>query len=130
MTNYAEIKDMLQRLKPKLQQRFHVSEIGLFGSVVRDDFTPSSDIDIVVDFSKPVGIEFIDLANYIESKLMRPVDLVSRLGIKKSYFQAIESEIEYVKERRSPANRRHSGQRKKNQRLLIRFDTYDFPSGL
>ena len=96
MTNYAEIKDMLQRLKPKLQQRFHVSEIGLFGSVVRDDFTPSSDIDIVVDFSKPVGIEFIDLANYIESKLMRPVDLVSRFGIKKSYFQAIESEIEYV----------------------------------
>lgn len=96
MTTYAEIKDMLQRLKPKLQQRFHVSEIGLFGSVVRDDFTPSSDIDIVVDFSKPVGIEFIDLANYIESKLMRPVDLVSRLGIKKSYFQAIESEIEYV----------------------------------
>lgn len=96
MTTYAEIKDMLQRLKPELQQRFHVSEIGLFGSVVRDDFTPSSDIDIVVDFSKPVGIEFIDLANYIESKLMRPVDLVSRLGIKKSYFQAIESEIEYV----------------------------------
>ena len=96
MTTYAEIKDMLQRLKPKLQQRFHVSEIGLFGSVVRDDFTPSSDIDIVVDFSKPVGIEFIDLANYIESKLMRPVDLVSRFGIKKSYFQAIESEIEYV----------------------------------
>ena len=96
MTTYAEIKDMLQRLKPKLQQRFHVSEIGLFGSVVRDDFTPSSDIDIVVDFSKPVGIEFIDLANYIESKLMRPVDLVSRLGIKKSYFKAIESEIEYV----------------------------------
>ena len=96
MTTYAEIKDMLRRLKPELQQRFHVSEIGMFGSVVRDDFTPSSDIDIVVDFSKPVGIEFIDLANYIESKLMRPVDLVSRLGIKKSYFQAIESEIEYV----------------------------------
>lgn len=70
--------------------------ISLFGSIVREDFNASSDIDIIVQFTKPVGIEFIDLANFIESKLDKKIDLVSRNGIKANYFQQIESEIIYV----------------------------------
>jgi len=64
--------------------------------VVRDDFSPSSDIDIIVDFDQPVGIEFIDLADYMEQRLQKRVDLVSRNGIKEKYFKAIEREIIYV----------------------------------
>jgi predicted nucleotidyltransferase len=78
-------------------EKYSISSIGLFGSVVRDDFSPtSSDIDIIVDFSKPIGIEFIDLADYLEQKIKRKIDLVSRNGIKQKYFQAIESDIIYV----------------------------------
>jgi predicted nucleotidyltransferase len=76
--------------------KYNVHIIELFGSVVRDDFSAQSDIDIIVDFSKPVGIEFIDLGNYIESKLKMKVDLVSKNGIKERYFKSIESEIVYV----------------------------------
>ena len=91
------IKDLLLRLKPELMEKYSISSIGLFGSVVRDDFSPtSSDIDIIVDFSKPIGIEFIDLADYLEQKIKRKIDLVSRNGIKQKYFQAIESDIIYV----------------------------------
>jgi hypothetical protein len=79
-----------------MEQRFFVNSIGLFGSVVRDDFKASSDIDIIVDFTKPVGIEFVDLANFIESKLDKKIDLVSRNGVKKKYFKQIESQIVYV----------------------------------
>lgn len=67
-----------------MQQRFFVNSIGLFGSVVRDDFKASSDIDIIVDFTKTVGIEFVDLANFIESKLNKKIDLVSKNGVKKN----------------------------------------------
>ena len=77
-------------------KNFHVQEIGLFGSIVRDDFRHDSDIDIIVKFSKPIGIEFIDLANFIEKKLKQKVDLVSKNGIKEKYFKAIEQEIIYV----------------------------------
>lgn len=87
---------MLSQLKPELQAKYHVSSIGLFGSIVRDDFKESSDIDIIVDFAKPIGIEFIDLAEYMEKKLNKPVDLVSKNGIKDAYFKAIEPEIIYV----------------------------------
>ena len=91
-----DIKQVLQQLKPELVQKFHVQTIGIFGSAVRDDFSPVSDVDIIVDFSQPVGIEFIALADYIEAQLQKKVDLVSRNGIKDKYFKAIEGEIVYV----------------------------------
>ena len=88
--------EILTQLKPELAQKYFVNSIGLFGSIVRDDFTDKSDVDIIVDFSKPIGIEFIDLADYIEIKLSKKVDLVSRNGIKPKYFHQIQSEIIYV----------------------------------
>jgi len=96
MTDLNTIKQILAQLKPELIDKYHISSIGLFGSIVRDDFTPSSDIDIIVDFSQPIGIEFVDLAEYIENKLQKNIDLVSRKGIKPKYYQAIEQEIIYV----------------------------------
>jgi predicted nucleotidyltransferase len=97
MSYLEEIKANLQSLKPELSAKFHVNAIGLFGSIVRNDFSPStSDIDVIVDFSQPVGIEFIDLAHYLENKFHRKIDLVSRGGIKHRYYSAIEKDIVYV----------------------------------
>lgn len=97
MTHFLSIKEQLLRVKPELFSKFHVKSIGLFGSVVREDFSPSkSDVDIIVDFTRPVGIEFIDLADYLEFQLKRKVDLVSRNGVKKQFLQEIEQEIIYV----------------------------------
>lgn len=79
-----------------LLDKYGISSLGLFGSVLRDDFTPQSDIDIIVDFSKPIGIEFIDLANDLENVLQHKVDLVSRKGIKPSFFEVIKQDIVYV----------------------------------
>ncbi len=96
MTDLNSIKQILTQLKPELTNKYHVSSIGLFGSIVRDDFNSNSDIDIIVDFSKPIGIEFIDLAEFIERKLKKSVDLVSKNGVKQKYFRTFESEIIYV----------------------------------
>lgn len=96
MHQLSDIKELLTQLKPELSRRFHVQSLGLFGSVVRDDFFPTSDIDIIVEFNRPIGIEFVDLAEYIEQHLQKKVDLVSRKGVKDKYFKAIEQEIVYV----------------------------------
>ncbi len=58
-----EIKKTLEGLKPGLSSQYAVNSIGLFGSAVRDDFNAKSDIDIIVDLTRPVGIEFIELAD-------------------------------------------------------------------
>ncbi|MCX6291519.1 MAG: nucleotidyltransferase family protein [Bacteroidetes bacterium] len=97
MTQFESIFSTIQKLKPELIRKYGVSSIGLFGSIVRDDFSPGkSDIDIIVDFSKPIGIEFIDLAEFLETTFRRKIDLVSKNGIKNKYFQEIEKEIVYV----------------------------------
>ena len=96
MDKLATIQSKLKQLKPELVSKYHICTIGLFGSVVRNDFTDNSDIDIVVDFSQPIGIEFIYLADELELKLKRKVDLVSKDGIKPAYYHVIESQIVYV----------------------------------
>jgi predicted nucleotidyltransferase len=96
MTFLSTIQEKLRRIKPRLSEKYHVNSIGLFGSIVRTDFWPDSDIDIVVDFSRPIGIEFVDLAEELEELLHRKVDLVSRDGIRPQYYRAIEPEILYV----------------------------------
>lgn len=90
-------KDTIAKLKPELKKNYGVGSIGLFGSVVRRDFSiKNSDIDIIVDFETPIGIEFIALADYLEQQLDHKVDLVSKKGIKPQYFNKIEAEIVYV----------------------------------
>lgn len=96
MDALSNVVQILKELKPELTDRYHVTSIGLFGSIVRDDFTSESDVDIIVDFSQPVGIEFVDLADLIEERIRKPVDLVSKKGIKPRYFEEISSEILYV----------------------------------
>ena len=86
MKELVTIKQTLKELKPELEKKFHVSSIGIFGSVVRNDFSENSDVDIIVDFSQPIGIEFIDLADLLEEKFHEQVDLVSKKGIKPQYF--------------------------------------------
>lgn len=96
MKDLSTIKQIIKELKPELEKKFHVSSIGIFGSVVRNDFSENSDVDIIVDFSQPIGIEFIDLADLLQEKFHEQVDLISRKGIKTQYFSSIENEIVYV----------------------------------
>jgi uncharacterized protein len=96
MKDLASIKSVLSTLKPELEKAFHVKSIGIFGSAVRADFTKESDIDLIVDFDQPIGISFIDLADFLEQKMQTKIDLVSRKGIKPQYYAAIEKEIIYV----------------------------------
>jgi uncharacterized protein len=96
MNQLEVIKQELKTLKPELSERFYVSDIGLFGSITREDFNDASDVDIIVDFRQPIGIEFIDLADFLETVIKRKVDLISKNGIKANFYSKIEKEIQYV----------------------------------
>lgn len=86
----------LQNIKPELVSRFHVQEIGIFGSLTRNDFSDKSDVDIVVSFNGSIGIEFIDLADFIEKSIHHKVDLISRNAMSERFYSAIKNEIQYV----------------------------------
>jgi predicted nucleotidyltransferase len=86
-----EVKNILSILKPELLLKYPIASIGLFGSVVRDDFTKGSDIDIIVEFNGSIGIEFVTLAEELEQKLNWKVNLVSRQGIQPKYLDSYRS---------------------------------------
>jgi hypothetical protein len=90
------IKTDLSAMKAELASRFGVSSLGLFGSITREDFTEKSDIDILIEFSRPIGMDFFTLADFLESRLQRKVDLITRDGIKPRYFEAIKEDLIYV----------------------------------
>lgn len=96
MKSKQEIQDILLAHKKELFAKYPIKEIGIFGSYAKDDHTSESDIDILVDYKQPIGVEFIDLANELESLLGMKVDLVSKQGIAKKYLQHIQSNLIYV----------------------------------
>ena len=90
------VKEKISQYKVDLVHKYHLNYIAVFGSVSRGDNNENSDVDILVDFSEPIGIEFIDLADELETILHNKVDLVSRNAIKPKYFDQIKSDLLYV----------------------------------
>lgn len=92
--NLDQIKALLQAHRPVLSERFKVREIGVFGSYARGDQTDQSDIDVLVEFSEPVGFfAFIDLEEYLQTVLGRRIDLVSKKALKPRIGRRILQEI-------------------------------------
>lgn len=96
MTTLSDIKETLKSHKDRLSSKYGLSNIAIFGSYGRGQQTADSDIDILVDFKQPIGIEFIDLAEELERLLKIKVDLVSKNGVKPDYFKQIETDLNYV----------------------------------
>ena len=96
MTDKETIQKILLSRKQDLISRYHLKSIGIFGSCTREDFREDSDVDILIEYEKQMGIEFIDLADELEAILKRKVDLVSRNGIKPKYFEEISKDLIYV----------------------------------
>ncbi len=96
MATLQSIRKILQLHKSRLISTYGLKNIAIFGSYSRNQQNDASDLDILVEFSRPVGIEFIDLAEELEVLLNIKVDLVSRNGVRPEYFQQIESDLNYV----------------------------------
>jgi len=77
-----------------LCRRYHVQRIRLFGSALREDFGPESDVDVLVEFAPDAQIGFIALSRLqreLTDLFQRPVDLVPRDGLKPAIREAVLS---------------------------------------
>ena len=86
--------DTLRRELPKLQTRFHVQYLGLFGSYVQGTPRRDSDLDVLVEFTEEPGMfEFIELEDHLSSLLGVKVDLVMKDTLKPLIGRHILSEV-------------------------------------
>jgi predicted nucleotidyltransferase len=67
---------------PYLHEQFGVRKLALFGSFAAGTAGKKSDVDLVVEFDRPIGLEFMRLAGYLEKLLGRKVDMLTRDGLK------------------------------------------------
>jgi predicted nucleotidyltransferase len=97
MKTVQDIKGILKSHKEELESKYGVKEIGIFGSYVKEEQTETSDVDILVEFEKPLGLlEFVGLKNYLSDLLGVNVDLVMRKALKPSIGERVLGEVVYV----------------------------------
>jgi predicted nucleotidyltransferase len=94
--NMKTVSALLKSHQADLRQR-GVKSLAVFGSLVRGEATPASDIDMLVEFDRPVGLfEFIRLKLYLENLTGRHVDLVTLDAIRPAMRADILNEAVYV----------------------------------
>jgi uncharacterized protein len=96
MITLSEAKTRLTAKRQYFFERYPLVEMGVFGSLARQEAGKESDIDILVEFSEPVGFEIVDLVEELEALLESRVDLVSKKGLRPRLLNAILEDIQYV----------------------------------
>ena len=89
-----EILSILRAELPKIQERYGIRSLGLFGSVARREARSMSDIDILVEFERaPTFFQFVDLEDCLSELLGARVDLVMKSALKPTIGERILSEV-------------------------------------
>lgn len=96
MKSLQEIRQILSNHKNRLFKAYPIKSLAIFGSYSRKEQSEYSDLDILVEFSDKIGVEFIDLADELENIIGLKVDLASKNGIKEKYMSSIISDLIYI----------------------------------
>lgn len=97
MGTLADILTVLRRERARLFAKYGLKSMAVFGSATRDDFRPDSDVDIMIEVERPIGIGIIDLEMELEQIVSRKVDVVMRKAVKPHYMPYIEPDLRYVR---------------------------------
>lgn len=93
----GEVMAELRAMLPYLRREFGVRTLALFGSVVRSEASPTSDVDLLVTFETTPGLlRMMTLEQFIADVLGRPVDLVTRAGLKPSIGDRVVAEAQEI----------------------------------
>ena len=96
MYTLQTILEKLRHHKPELQCKYPISRLGVFGSYARGEATIDSDIDIAVEITGPMGLNFVAMADEIEDLFGIKTDIVPLRSIKPQYLPSVQKDIVYA----------------------------------
>ena len=98
MRKFEEIKRVLAENKEKIRKRYGVKILGIFGSWARGEESRTSDIDILCELERPIGLKFFELWDYLEELLGVKVDLLTTNAVKQKplLWKSIKEDLVYV----------------------------------
>ena len=79
---------------PYLASEYGVKRLGVFGSHAKGLATETSDVDLVVEFARPIGFKFIEFTEYLETLLGKKVDVLTPVGIQGIRIERIARSIQ------------------------------------
>lgn len=95
--NVEEYKTKIIELKPFLKEEYGIKNIAIFGSYAKGEQKSDSDLDILVEFEKPIGLlKFVDLKIKLSEVLGVKVDLVMKSALKPRIGKRILEEAIYL----------------------------------
>ena len=94
MLPQEKILKQLRNELPHLKETFGVKNIGIFGSDIKGTQTATSDIDVIVEFEKPLGLSFMDLADYLGDLFGKKVDILTLEGLKSIRIKEVAENIQ------------------------------------
>jgi hypothetical protein len=93
MATFDSTMERIREKYPYLMREYGVRKIGVFGSVARQMDGNDSDIDIVVEFSGPIGLKFVEFAEYLETLFGKKVDILTQEGIENIRIKEVADDI-------------------------------------
>lgn len=97
MKKIEDIKETIYKHKNELVEQYGLKEIGIFGSYARGEQTDGSDLDILIEFEKPIGfVKFLRLENRLSELLGIKVEIVTKKALKPFIGRRILQEVIYV----------------------------------
>ncbi len=81
MPTREQVLALLREAYPYLAAEYGIRKVGIFGSYSKGIPNETSDVDIFVEFERPVGFKFIELVEYLEHLLGRKVDVLTPAGL-------------------------------------------------
>lgn len=91
------ILGQLRDMKQDLKERYHVRNIGMFGSFSRNEQGRTSDLDLVVEFEQPIGMmAFVHLRDLLSERLGIKIDLVTPEGLHPLIRDRVMHEVLYA----------------------------------
>lgn len=99
MKKLEKIILLLKENQRNIQEKYHITKMGVFGSYARGEATENSDLDILVEFEVGYNLgllTFCNLENYLTDLLEINVDLVMKDGLKPQAGKQILSEVIYL----------------------------------
>ncbi len=94
MSYLDEVIEIIKSQYPYLSSEFGIKRIGTFGSVAKQADRDQGDIDLVVEFERPIGLKFVSLAEYMEKLFGRKVDMLTKDGIRNIRVKKVSLDIE------------------------------------
>ena len=92
-----QVIHILAEQRCELTQRFGVQSLALFGSIARDEATLTSDVDLLVEFNRPIGLFGLSaLQNHLEALFGCKVDLVTPDSLKPRFKEHVLREAVHV----------------------------------